>query len=731
VFHYRGFYWSDSILSSLLIVLILIQTFFTGCGTESPTNTIPDEREEIDVTEASLTIDRDEIGGEELAIVSALDSVRVEVAVESAVMHVSAETAQLLTAVDELGEVRALAISLAPGKVTGVDSVVVDATSTALSLLMLVPGITIANPNSAAGRLDDLGALAAFPALDLLLTHHLPTESIADALAREEVREAVTACVDEFLDLPATKVLSRNALTSFPHFIVEFPEDPTDPAAVVATIYHQAARFTNVYRRELDRNGSTLRTVPVRVGYDALRGINPVDIVFDPGGYHAVIYHDVVDLHCGTGIETVEYWANGAGWGGGGLDPNTNWGLSSDFDRHRDEAALLSAMKYVIEPLLTILAGAFVSSEMIEQLIRIVEGSVVNVQLAAATSPEEFFDAIDALITLQIGFLLSLLLIPWLGLIWSLIQAFLAEILLLGVVMFWSVTPQISMFPLDNPIDQTDCLPIVVATTPTANETGVPLSTLITATFSTDMDPATITTANFTLDQGVTGNVTYDTSSKTATFTPAADLDPGVAYTATVRTAATDLAGLQMANDYSWWFTTSTGNEKWTVAFSVKSRPSCGLSCQTGSSCSCWSCIDCDDAWLLTVGSGRQFLDIEVDVDSGSLLHESSGWGEGANFGTFQIDTASLRLAGTFTDDVYDFGLTLWGMASDRFSCQFFDAPGPFDVTFSITDAVRSGDEITGQFTTTTTIDTPAGNCATIHLEEAVGGTVTVAIEEY
>jgi uncharacterized protein (TIGR03437 family) len=71
------------------------------------------------------------------------------------------------------------------------------------------------------------------------------------------------------------------------------------------------------------------------------------------------------------------------------------------------------------------------------------------------------------------------------------------------------------------------------------------------------MNPLTITTATFTLQQGATpvaGTVTY--SGTTATFTPIAALASGTAYTATITNGAQDLAGNALAGNYVWSFTT-------------------------------------------------------------------------------------------------------------------------------------------------------------------------------
>src|SRR5439155_476827 len=76
------------------------------------------------------------------------------------------------------------------------------------------------------------------------------------------------------------------------------------------------------------------------------------------------------------------------------------------------------------------------------------------------------------------------------------------------------------------------------------------------------MDPGTIGTNRFLLTgpggTAVAGTVDYDVASNTATFTPAGDLAPNAAYTATLSTGASDLAGNGLAADLVWSFTTGS-----------------------------------------------------------------------------------------------------------------------------------------------------------------------------
>src|SRR6185436_9913314 len=99
--------------------------------------------------------------------------------------------------------------------------------------------------------------------------------------------------------------------------------------------------------------------------------------------------------------------------------------------------------------------------------------------------------------------------------------------------------------------------PTVSSRVPANGATGVAINQSLSATFSEAMDPATISTTTFTLNQGatpVTGTVTY--VGTTATFAPASALAINTTYTATITTGVKDLAGNALANNFVWSFTT-------------------------------------------------------------------------------------------------------------------------------------------------------------------------------
>ena len=105
--------------------------------------------------------------------------------------------------------------------------------------------------------------------------------------------------------------------------------------------------------------------------------------------------------------------------------------------------------------------------------------------------------------------------------------------------------------------------PTVISVAPPNGSIGACPSTIVTATFSKAMNPATINSTTFTLTSpgtppvAVAGVVTYDASSNTAIFTPSG-LAVSTPYTATITTGATDTFGNALASNFVWSFSTGT-----------------------------------------------------------------------------------------------------------------------------------------------------------------------------
>ncbi|MGM0505041.1 MAG: Ig-like domain-containing protein, partial [Bacteroidota bacterium] len=102
--------------------------------------------------------------------------------------------------------------------------------------------------------------------------------------------------------------------------------------------------------------------------------------------------------------------------------------------------------------------------------------------------------------------------------------------------------------------------PAVYSTDPGNNATDVVLNKIVTATFSEEMNPMTLTAETFTMSEGTTpvaGTVSY--SGTTASFKPSAVLASNTVYTATITNGAEDLLGMPLVADYEWTFTTTAG----------------------------------------------------------------------------------------------------------------------------------------------------------------------------
>jgi len=100
--------------------------------------------------------------------------------------------------------------------------------------------------------------------------------------------------------------------------------------------------------------------------------------------------------------------------------------------------------------------------------------------------------------------------------------------------------------------------PTVVSTYPAQNAIDLPINSSVIASFSEAISAMSINSGTFTLWQGinnVSGTVTFD-GIHTATFDPLEDLAVGTTYTAKISTGVTDIAGIHVASDYTWVFTT-------------------------------------------------------------------------------------------------------------------------------------------------------------------------------
>lgn len=99
--------------------------------------------------------------------------------------------------------------------------------------------------------------------------------------------------------------------------------------------------------------------------------------------------------------------------------------------------------------------------------------------------------------------------------------------------------------------------PFIVVHSPTSNAADVPLNSVISIIFSEDVVSASVKSAIALVGtQTVAGNVAYNASTMTASFTADYYLDAETSYSIIITSEIEDLAGNQMAGLYTWSFTT-------------------------------------------------------------------------------------------------------------------------------------------------------------------------------
>ena len=101
--------------------------------------------------------------------------------------------------------------------------------------------------------------------------------------------------------------------------------------------------------------------------------------------------------------------------------------------------------------------------------------------------------------------------------------------------------------------------PHVVSTIPLADADSVSINTVISATFSENINPATIDSTTFILDITQSGEQisgTIDVDEHTVTLAPSTTLMYDTSYTARLMSQITDTAGNELRSEYSWSFNT-------------------------------------------------------------------------------------------------------------------------------------------------------------------------------
>lgn len=127
--------------------------------------------------------------------------------------------------------------------------------------------------------------------------------------------------------------------------------------------------------------------------------------------------------------------------------------------------------------------------------------------------------------------------------------------------------------------------PTVTGISPANGATNVSRSIVINVGFSEDVNPSTIASTTLTLKKtdglvSVAGNVGYNPSNRSATFSPSTQLESNTGYTVTVVSGSSgvkDLAGNALAADYVKTFTTSSDSDSTSPVVSYANADNYGV----------------------------------------------------------------------------------------------------------------------------------------------------------
>jgi glucuronoarabinoxylan endo-1,4-beta-xylanase len=157
---------------------------------------------------------------------------------------------------------------------------------------------------------------------------------------------------------------------------------------------------------------------------------------------------------------------------------------------------------------------------------------------------------------------------------------------------------------------------------------GVNVGNALTATFSLPMNSSTVTATTFTLtgpgNTAVSGLVTFNTGTSTATFTPSASLAYSTSYTATITTGATSSAGAALAANYIWTFTTGASPNTVTVDFGMTYQTIRGFGGSTAWLGQMPSAV-ATSLFSQTSGLGLSILRVRIDPEGSSTGGGTNG----------------------------------------------------------------------------------------------------------
>lgn len=342
-------------------VLAVLMLFVVSCGKDSKNPLGQDTSPTVKTEQAKSSVITDEIGGVSLTVISAYEDAALVAENKTFSTEVSKKGTQLLFITDENQQLRGMTISVVEEK--GIRILVVDATSTAYSLLLLTPGITTTSPAETRERLLIFDSLNSFHLLVAHLKEHLVNKSLPTVVENETTQQLLVRCIEEYTaSISGSSGELFKKAVDFHDFYINRKVDSKGEETVELKNY--GWRHVHVRRKDFAGIGAT-SVVVVR---NNMKGVEP----HSSGAY---IWWIVGDLTAGnptvltdetyppgkdlTGIGTPsavtrsEYWIYGPGF----KENNLSMPLDVQLSMTVAGPWVWTIYSYIIKPLLGLTGG--------------------------------------------------------------------------------------------------------------------------------------------------------------------------------------------------------------------------------------------------------------------------------------------------------------------------------------------------------------------------------------
>jgi len=266
-----------------------------------PYNTTPP----VETEKVQSSVTTTEIGGQSLTVKSVYQE---EAAVKGGTYSttVSDEGSQLLFVTDSANQVRGLTFSTLEGNTPTI--LPCDARSTALSLILLTPGITTVSPEETAQRVSDIEKLTSFSSLVSELKLTLQQKTVQEAVATEKMQSLLEACIVEYFNAVSSSAPKISAILEDRSY---FAVNKTSGSNPTVELKNPKPRNVNVGRKDFLDGGQT-NTVLVAESMDGSRAMSWGSVISGTA-YDPTIKNDST-YHLTSSLRSSEYWIYGPGW---------------------------------------------------------------------------------------------------------------------------------------------------------------------------------------------------------------------------------------------------------------------------------------------------------------------------------------------------------------------------------------------------------------------------------